>query len=73
MGERKLKSTNDVLDYLRNRSSPRCMVTRPVSGHVRVTCGTCDVLIPNDPDLTTTTANAIERKLEPCLGANWMP
>jgi hypothetical protein len=69
-----VKSTAEVLDYLRNRMrSPQCSVSGPLSGHFGVTCGTCSVTIPDDDVLTTTTANEIERKLEPCLGPHWMP
>ena len=64
---------DELLDYLRNRALPTCNVPAPVGGHILVSCGKCLVTIPDDAQLTTTTANEVERKLEPCLGKNWMP
>jgi len=64
----------ELLDYLRSKSRPvSCSVPPPKNGHVLVTCGSCSVTIPMDDDLTVTTINEIERRLEPCLGRNWMP
>lgn len=68
-----MKAKDDVLDYLRNRTRPSCSVPGAVNGHIKVTCGSCVVTIPDDDVLTTTTANEVERRLEPCLGRNWMP
>jgi hypothetical protein len=65
---------NELLDYLRNKRVPvSCDVPAAQNGHVLVQCGTCLVMIPVDDPLTVTTANAIERRLEPCLGPHWMP
>lgn len=68
-----LKRSDEVLDYLRNRTQPSCVISPEVSGHVLVRCGQCAVTVPADQGLTTTTLNEIERRLEPCLGQNWMP
>lgn len=62
---------NELLDYFRNKTG--CRVLPPANGHFLVYCGACSVVIPDDEQLTTTTANEIERRLEPCLGRNWMP
>ncbi len=64
-----------LIDYLRNKRRPvMCEASSPLEGHVLVTCGDCRVTIPvEDGYLTTTTANEIERALEPCLGNGWLP
>lgn len=64
---------NNLLDYLQGRVRPSCVMSPPKQGHFSVTCGGCTVIVPDDDELTTTTANEIERRLEPCLGRNWMP
>jgi hypothetical protein len=65
----------ELIDYLRNKRRPvMCTASLPQAGHVLVTCGACKVTIPVEDDyLTTTTANEIERALEPCLGPRWLP
>ena len=63
----------ELFDYLRSHTRPSCIVSAPNAGHYVVRCASCVVTVPDDPSLSTTTANEIERRLEPCLGRNWMP
>jgi len=62
----------ELLDYFRYHRSPPCSLSPIKAGHVKVTCGQCQVIIFVEEDMTTTSANDIERLLEPCLGPNWM-
>ena len=51
-----------------------CIEARQVGSHVRVQCGQCFTTVPvhAGEDLGKGLLRAIERDLEPCLGAGWL-
>ena len=51
-----------------------CVEVRQVGSHVRIQCGQCFTTVPvhAGEDIGKGLLRAIERDLEPCLGANWL-
>ena len=61
----------DLLKLLRRSG---CVELRHKGSHVMVQCGTCLTVVPvhAGEDLGPGLLRAIERDIEPCLGAGWL-
>jgi predicted RNA binding protein YcfA (HicA-like mRNA interferase family) len=59
---------------LRELERRGCAMARQRGSHVRVRCGRCQTTVPihRGQDLPPRLLRAIERDLEPCLGARWL-
>ncbi|MGH2696784.1 MAG: type II toxin-antitoxin system HicA family toxin [Actinomycetota bacterium] len=59
---------------LRELGMRGCVQVRQRGSHVRVRCGRCQTTVPihRGQDLPPGLPRAVERDLEPCLGARWL-